>query len=80
MGAGAKAEGWTVALESGNQGWRPNLTRHGGEETCMRIGTIRKSLQDVASSTMDTVTISKQTLQEVFYPEHDEEEREGMQI
>ena len=45
----------------------------------MRIGTIRKILQDVASSTMDTVTISKQTLQEVFYPEHDEEEREGMQ-
>ena len=37
----------------------------------MRIGTIRKILQDVDSSTMDTVTLSKQTLQEVFYPQID---------
>ena len=34
----------------------------------MRIGDIRKILQDIDSSTMDTVTLSKQTLQEVFYP------------
>ena len=41
------------------------------EEGLMRIGTIRKFLQDVDSSTMDSVTLSKQTLQEVFYPEPD---------
>ena len=41
------------------------------EEGLMRIGTIRKILQDVNSSTMDTVTLSKQTLQEVFYPQID---------
>ena len=35
----------------------------------MRIGDI---LQDIDSSTMDTVTLSKQTLQEVFYPEPDD--------
>jgi len=34
----------------------------------MRIGDIRKILQDIDSSTMDTDTLSKQTLQEVFYP------------
>ena len=37
----------------------------------LRIGTIRKILQDVDSSTMDSVTLSKQNLQEVFYPEPD---------
>ena len=37
----------------------------------MRIGDTRKILQDIDSSTMDTVTLSKQTLQEVFYPHID---------
>ena len=41
------------------------------EEGLLRIGTNRKILQDVDSSTMDTVTLSKQTLQEVFYPQPD---------
>ena len=41
------------------------------EEGPLRIGTIRKILQDIDSSTMDTVTLSKQTLQEVFYPQPD---------
>ena len=60
-----------MAQESENKRWRqrPHFTRarHCGG----RIGTIRKIVQDVDSSTMDTVTLIKQTLQEVFYPQPD---------
>jgi len=41
------------------------------EEGLLRVGTIRKILADIDNSTMDTVTLSKQTLQEVFSPGQD---------
>ena len=50
---------WTVAMESGNQGWRPHFGHGTVEEGLMRIGNIRKILQEVDSSTMDTVFLSK---------------------
>merc|ERR1719318_1608485 len=68
-----------VLLDSGPGVWEPRLearlyrTVAEGtvEEGLLRVGTIRKILQDVDSSTMDTVTLSKQTLQEVFHPQPD---------
>ena len=69
----------TVLLDSGPGVWEPRVeaplyrivAESTVEEGLLRIGTIRKILQDVDSSTMDTVTLSKQTLQEVFYPQPD---------
>jgi len=66
-------------LDSGPGIWEPKvevplyrvLVESTVEEGLMRIGTIRKILQDVDSSTMDTVTLTKQTLQDVFYPPPD---------
>ena len=47
------------------------------EEGLLRIGTNRKILQDVDSSTMDTVTLSKQTLQpDNGYLWHNDTEKE----
>ena len=68
-----------MLLDSGPGVWEPRVeaplyrivAESTVEEGLLRIGTIRKILQDVDSSTMDTVTLSKQTLQEVFYPQID---------
>ena len=68
-----------VVLDSGPGVWEPRveapmyrvLVENTVEEGLMRIGTIRKILQDVDNSTMDTVTLTKQTLQDIFYPQHD---------
>merc|ERR1719318_1883447 len=68
-----------VLLDSGPGVWEPRLEARvyrmvaegTVEEGLLRVGTIRKILQDVDSSTMDTVTLSKQTLQEVFHPQPD---------
>ena len=60
----------TLLLDSGPEVWEPRV--EAPLYTARWIGTIRKILQDVDSSTMDIVTLSKQTLQEVFYPEHDD--------
>ena len=65
--------------DSGPGVWEPRveapmyrvLVENTVEEGLMRIGTIRKILQDVDSSTMDTVTLTKQTLQDIFYPQLD---------
>jgi len=68
-----------VVLDSGPGVWEPRveapmyrvLVENTVEEGLMRIGTIRKILQDVDNSTMDTVTLTKQTLQDIFYPQPD---------
>jgi E1A-binding protein p400 len=68
-----------VVLDSGPGLWEPDtqaplyrlVVESTVEEGLLRIGTVRRILQDVDSSTMDTVTLSKQTMQEVFSPQPD---------
>jgi len=68
-----------ILLDSGPGIWEPRvdaplyrIVAEGTvEEGLHRVGTIRKILQDVDSSSLDTVSLSKQTLQEIFHPQPD---------